>query len=90
MEFNIEKDEFVKVLKRVQGIVEKRNTMPILANVFIESGQGNITIMASDLEIFIKDICPAIVKKKGSVTVNARKLFEIIKQLSANSININI
>lgn len=90
MEFNIEKDEFVKVLQRVQGIVEKRNTMPILANVFIESEQGNITIMASDLEIFIKDICPAIVKKKGSVTVNARKLFEIIKQLSANSIDITV
>src|SRR3989338_4382443 len=87
MEFNIEKDEFVKVLKRVKGIVEKRNTMPILANVFIESGQGNITIMASDLEIFIKDICPAIVKKKGSVTVNARKLFEINPEILKDMID---
>ncbi|MFZ3072553.1 MAG: DNA polymerase III subunit beta, partial [Thermodesulfobacteriota bacterium] len=90
MEFNIERDEFIKVLQRIQGIVEKRNTMPILANVFIEAGPGNVTIMASDLEIFIKDICPAIVKKKGSVTVNARKLFEIIKQLSVNSVDITV
>ncbi len=37
MEFNIEKEEFLKILQRVQGIVEKRNTMPILANVLLES-----------------------------------------------------
>jgi len=89
MEFIIDKNEFIKVLQRIQGIVEKRNTMPILSNVLIETAAGNVTILATDLEIFIKDTCKAGVKKPGAITVNARKLFEIIRQLPEDSVNIN-
>ncbi|MBI5599791.1 MAG: DNA polymerase III subunit beta [Deltaproteobacteria bacterium] len=88
MELNIDKNDFITVLQRIQGIVEKRNTMPILANVLMEAGGNSVNILATDLEIFIKDTCAASVKKNGSITVNARKLFEIIRQLPESSINI--
>ncbi len=90
MEFSIDKNEFIKVLQRIQGIVEKRNTMPILANVLIETNSGSIDILATDLEIFIKDNCPSSVKRDGAVTVNARKLFEIVRQMPDESVDISV
>lgn len=89
MKFTIDKGNFLKVLQRIQGIVEKRNTMPILANVLIEASGGKINISATDLEVFIKDSSVANVTEEGSVTVNARKLFEIVKELPDNSIDIS-
>ena len=90
MKITVDKTELIKVLQRVQGIVEKRNTLPILSNVLIEGANGGITIMATDLEIFIKDICPADVDEKGAITVNARKLFEIVRSLPEERVDINI
>jgi len=89
MKFTIDKGNFLKVLQRIQGIVEKRNTMPILANVLIEASGAKINISATDLEVFIKDSSPANVSEEGSVTVNARKIFEIVKELPDNSIDVS-
>lgn len=88
MKFQIEKPIFLKALQRVQGIVEKRNTMPILANILIKTRDGKIEIMATDLDVSIKDLCDAVVKKEGSATINARKLFEIIKEAPDDKIDI--
>ncbi len=90
MKITVDKTELVKVLQRMQGIVEKRNTLPILSNVLVEEANGGITIMATDLEIFIKDMCPADIDERGSVTVNARKLFEIIKSLPEERVDMKI
>lgn len=89
MKFTITKADFIKVLQRIQGIVEKRNTMPILANVLLDASDGKITIMATDLEVFIKDSSPAKVTEESSVTVNARKLFEIAKELPGDTIDVS-
>lgn len=88
MKFTIEKPVFIKVLQRVQGIVEKRNTMPILANVLLEASQGRINVMATDLEVFIKDSAQANITEDGSLTVNARKIFEIVKELPGEMIDV--
>ncbi|MBI5642341.1 MAG: DNA polymerase III subunit beta [Deltaproteobacteria bacterium] len=88
MKFTIGKADFIKVLQRIQGIVEKRNTMPILANVLLEAAPGKINIMATDLEVFIKDSSGADISETGSVTVNARKLFEIVKELPSDTIDV--
>ncbi|MEE9613716.1 MAG: DNA polymerase III subunit beta [Thermodesulfobacteriota bacterium] len=89
MDFIIEKLDFLRVLQRIQGIVDKKSTMPILSNVLVEAADGKVNIAATDLEIFIKDACPATVKKEGSVTVNARKLFEIVKELPESTVAIS-
>ena len=89
MRFKIDKPGFIKLLQKIQGIVEKRNTMPILANVLLEAEEGIITVMATDLEVFIKDSAKAETTEAGSVTINARKLFEIIKELPDATVDIS-
>ena len=88
MKFVIDRGDFLKTLQRVQGIVEKRNTMPILSNVLLEAADGRINILSTDLEVFIKDSTGANVSDKGSVTVNARKLFEIVKEMPDEEIKV--
>lgn len=90
MNFKIDKNNFIKTLQRVQGIVEKKNTMPVLANVLIEAITGKINIMATDLEIFIKDSVSADVEEKGSITVNAKKLYEIVKELPEKEVHVKL
>ncbi len=81
MQFNIKKDTFFKGLNKVQGIIEKKHTIPILANVLIEALDDEIIITATDLEVGIKSRYKADVIKQGKVTVSGKKLFEIIKEL---------
>ncbi|HTP67107.1 MAG TPA: DNA polymerase III subunit beta [Geobacteraceae bacterium] len=86
MEFKIDKETFLKALQKVQGIVEKRNTMPILSNVLIEAAADMLFITATDLEVGIKSSYPTSVIKEGKITVSAKKIYEIIKELSDEEI----
>ncbi len=81
MHFTIGKEAFLKGLSRVQGVVEKRNTIPILSNVLIEGVDGEVFLTATDLEVGIKSSYPATVVDHGKVTVAAKKLYEIVKEL---------
>lgn len=87
MQFTIEKEVFLKGLGKIQGIVEKRNTIPILSNVLLEAGDDNLQITATDLEVGMQAIYPAQIKKTGKITVSAKKLYEIIKELPENEIS---
>ena len=81
MNFTIEKEVFLKALGRIQGIVEKRNTIPVLSNVLLESGDGELHLTATDLEVGMRSSYPANIRKQGKITVSAKKLYEIIKEL---------
>lgn len=81
MRFIIDKDTFYKALQKIQGIVEKRNTMPILSNVLLEADDNGIAVLATDLEVGMRSTYPARVSESGKITVSAKKLFEIIKEL---------
>lgn len=87
MNFRIDKDSFLRALQKVQGIVEKRTTMPILSNVLIEASGDTITVVATDLEVGIKSIYPANVENDGRITVSAKKMYEIVKELPNQEIN---
>ncbi len=87
MNFSIEKEVFLKGLARVQGIVEKRNTIPILSNVLIEADQNNIYLTATDLEVGMRASYPAIINQSGKITVSAKKIYEIVKELPEKEIN---
>lgn len=86
MQFHINKDVFLKGLTKIQGIIEKKHTIPILANVLIEAIKDEIIITATDLEVGIKSRYPADIINEGKVTVSAKKLFEIIKELPNKNI----
>ena len=88
MEFRIERDEFVKGLARVQSIIEKKSTLPILANVLIHAVKEGLELAATDLEVGLRGTCAAGVSKEGSVTLPARRLFEIIKELPAGEVKL--
>jgi DNA polymerase-3 subunit beta len=89
MQFNIKKDQFLKALNKVQGIIEKKHTLAILSNVLIEAKDNKIIVTATDLEIGIKSIYDADIIETGKITISAKKLFEIIKELPNSNINFN-
>src|SRR6188768_3977012 len=78
MKLRMGRVELLTGLQRVQGVVEKRNTMPILSNVLMEAKQDGVEIVATDLEIGMRGHYKAAVEKPGGVTISARKLYEII------------
>lgn len=81
MKFTILKDGLVEELQLLQGIVEKRNTMPILANVLMNAGSGEVEFLGTDLEVGLRTHVSAEVADPGALTVNGRKIFEIVKSL---------
>jgi len=89
MNFTIEKEVFLKGLARVQGIVEKRNTIPVLSNVLLEGADGELCLTATDLEVGMQSFYPANIRKPGKITVSAKKLYEIIKELPDNEVSFN-
>jgi DNA polymerase III subunit beta len=88
MKVRIGRDELLTGLQRVQGVVEKRNTMPILSNILLEAKQEGAEIVATDLELGMRGLYKATVLKLGGITVSARKLYEIIKELPAGDIEL--
>jgi DNA polymerase III subunit beta len=81
MEFRIAADELKKALYRAQGIVERKTTMPILANVLVTAHKTGVTVTAFDLEIGIVSEHPAEVVKPGAVTLSAKYVFDIVQNL---------
>jgi DNA polymerase-3 subunit beta len=83
--FSINREEFLQGLSRVQNIVERKNTVPILSNVLIDGTGDRLKMLATDMEVGISGFVDASIKSQGSVTLSARKLFEIIKELPAEA-----
>ncbi len=80
MEFTIAREELLQGLYLTQGIVERRTTIPILANVLLESTSDGISIAATDQEVGVRRTCDAKVKRKGALTAGARKLYELVRE----------
>ena len=88
MEFTISKSALQKELAFVQGTVEKKNTIPALSNILIESvGENTIRILATDLDVTLRCETEAEIKTPGSMCVGARKLFEIARVLPDAPVN---
>jgi DNA polymerase-3 subunit beta len=92
MKLSIEKADLQRGLARLQAIVEKRSSMPILANVLVTaSGKGDagrLELAATDLEVGIRGAQPATVQKPGALTISARKLYDIVRELPDESISL--
>jgi DNA polymerase-3 subunit beta len=90
MEVTLNRDAFLKGLQMVQNIVEPRQTLPILANVLLETDGDTVRLTATDLEVGARVSVPARVAGKGAVTVSARKLAEIVKELPAADLALRV
>lgn len=85
MKISLERADLLKSLSHVQSVVEKRNTIPILANVLIIATGSQITFAATDMEIEITEIVPGQVHKAGAITASAHTLYEIVRKLPDGS-----
>ena len=88
MELVVRKNDLLRELQLFQGIVERKNTIPILANVLIEAAGDEVKLLATDLEVALRSRCAASVAKSGSLTLPAKKLYEIIKALPETDVRI--
>jgi len=92
MEISVSKQELLRELTATQSVVERKTTIPILSNFLLEADEteGRLTITATDLDQSIKTSCSAKVKKPGSCTIPARKLYDYIKLLPDGDISIKL
>lgn len=89
MEFNIKRDQFSLGIQKTLGIVEKKTTMPILSNLLLRAGQNRVTIMATDREIGLVADYKAEVIRDGEITLSARKLHEMIREIQGDIIHVS-
>ena len=90
MELTVTKADLQKELQLCQGVVEKRSTIPILSNVLLKAADGKLAIAATDLDVTILSACPARVTTPGGVTIEARRLFDIIRSLPDEDVHITM
>src|SRR6188472_1128100 len=88
MELVVRKNDLLRELQLFQGIVERKNTIPILANVLMEAKSDEVRFLATDLEVALRSRCAATVAKGGSLTLPAKKLYEIVKALPETDVRI--
>ena len=88
MELVVRKNDLLRELQLFQGIVERKNTIPILANVLMEAKGDQVSFLATDLEVALRSKCAAMVAKSGALTLPAKKFYEIIKSLPETDIRI--
>jgi DNA polymerase-3 subunit beta len=90
MEITVSKSELLKELTATQGVVERKTTIPILSNYLFEAADDRLTLTATDLDLSLRTSCATKVKKEGSCTIPARKLYDYVKLLPEGDISIKL
>lgn len=88
MEFKIKREIFLSGIQKTLGIVEKKTTMPILNNLLLRAVQNKIKIMATDMEIGLVSNYETDVIREGEITVSARKLYEMVREIQGENIHV--
>ena len=90
MEITVSKFELLRELTATQGVVERKTTIPILSNYLFEAGGDKLSLTATDLDLSLRTSCNAKVKKEGSCTIPARKLYDYVRLLPDADITIKL
>ena len=90
MEITVGKAELLKELTATQGVVERKTTIPILSNYLFEASGDKLSLTATDLDLSLRTSCEVKVKKEGSCTIPARKLYDYVKLLPDGDITIKL
>lgn len=90
MEFHVIREELLGELTLMMGVIEKKNTMPILANVFIKAENNELLLQATDLEVGIISRCSAQVVENGEFTVNAKQLSDMLNSFSDSQVSFSL
>jgi len=81
MEFTVRKFDLLQELTLIQGVVERKTTIPILANVLFRTETGELSIAATDLDIGLRSVCVSKTTVPGTITLPAKRLYEIVRAL---------
>jgi DNA polymerase-3 subunit beta len=87
MDIIVKKSDLFKELQYVQGVVERKTTVPILSNLLLETSGNRLGVTATDLDVTLQCFCKADVKIAGSLTISARKLFDMVRLLPDSDIH---
>jgi DNA polymerase-3 subunit beta len=90
MELTVGKADLQKELQLCQGVVEKRSTIPILSNVLLKAADGRLQIAATDLDVTILSSCAARITTPGGVTIEAKRLFDVIRSLPEDDVHMTM
>src|SRR5712692_7553636 len=90
MEVSLDRDAFFRGIQMVHNVVEPRQTLPILANVLLEARDETVRLTATDLEVGTRVSVPAKVLGTGAVTLSARKLLDITKELPSAPLTLKV
>ena len=89
MKFKIKKSDIINVLSKVQGITGRKTNLAITTNILISTAGTGIRISATDLETGFEGFYPAEIETEGSIAINARKIYEIVREFPSEEINFN-
>ncbi len=85
MKFKIPRSNFFKTLSHLQGIVDKKNSLPILSNILIEAKNNKLKLSSTDMDISIIEEINCNVLEDGATTINSQILYDIVRKLDENS-----
>ena len=89
MKVTVDRDALLRILGRTQGVVDKRHSMTVLTNALLEAVDGNLHVIATDLEVSLRQTIQASTAEPGKAATSARTLFEIVREASGEEITIS-
>lgn len=90
MEIRVDRNLLASELAPMQGIVERKTTIPVLSHILLTSADGRLNLAATDLDVSLTSWCEADGSGEGGIAVNARKLMEIVRSLADDQVQLRI
>jgi DNA polymerase III subunit beta len=89
MDITVNRQALLEELQQIQGVVERRTTIPILANILVDAQGDRLELAATDLDVTILARCPAIVRQEGRTTINGKVIFDLVRSLPADTVDLS-
>ena len=86
MEIRVTRSEFLGELAPMQGIVERKTTIPVLSHLLLTAREDRLHLAATDLDVSLTSWCESDIKREGGIAVQAKKLMEIIRSLTGEEV----
>jgi DNA polymerase III subunit beta len=89
MDITVNRLALLDELQQIQGVVERRTTIPILANILLDAQGDRLRLAATDLDVTVFAHCPAVVRQEGRTTINGKVFFDLVRSLPAETVDLS-
>lgn len=90
MDLTLNRTVLLEELSLIQGVVERRTAMPILADVLLSAQGDRLTLAATDLDITLISSCPAAVRREGRATIRGKMFYDLVRALPSDSLDLSV